>query len=308
MRDSRRTRVVLAVLLLSALTLVVLSLRGGTDGLRNTAASIFGPVENAAGAVVRPVRDFFTSFGNNDDKVAELQAQVDELTKKLDTLDYDRARAEELERLYSLSQRGRYTVVAAQVVAFSSTQTQGATVTIDAGSASGLKVNQTVVNGQGLVGRVASTTPHSAVVELLTGDGTTFGARVGPQLKVGILKGTGSPTSMSLAVTDPLATLKVGDRLVTTYNLGLAGAAPGVPIGVVTALGGNASSGFKQATVAPYVDVTSLDLVGVVVVPPDSDPRDSVLPPAPSPSSAASASPSGSASGSPSGAPSGSAR
>ena len=38
----------------------------------------------------------------------------------------------------------------------------------------------------------------------------------------------------------------------------------------------------RTAVVQPYVDFTSLDLVGVVVEPPRTDPRDAVLPPKPS--------------------------
>jgi rod shape-determining protein MreC len=38
--------------------------------------------------------------------------------------------------------------------------------------------------------------------------------------------------------------------------------------------------------VSPYVDFTSLDLVGIVVEPPRADPRDAVLPPRPASTSA----------------------
>jgi rod shape-determining protein MreC len=45
---------------------------------------------------------------------------------------------------------------------------------------------------------------------------------------------------------------------------------------------GTPGSQTRTASVRPYVDFTSLDLVGVVVEPPRTDPRDSVLPPRPS--------------------------
>jgi rod shape-determining protein MreC len=71
-----------------------------------------------------------------------------------------------------------------------------------------------------------------------------------------------------------------------------------VPVGVVTSVQGSPGSLTRTASVDPYVDFTSLDLVAVVVQPPRHNPRDSVLPPRPSPSS--SPSPSGTASGTPS--------
>ena len=44
---------------------------------------------------------------------------------------------------------------------------------------------------------------------------------------------------------------------------------------------GTPGSQTRTASVRPYVDFTSLDLVGVVVEPPRTDPRDAVLPPRP---------------------------
>jgi len=55
-----------------------------------------------------------------------------------------------------------------------------------------------------------------------------------------------------------------------------------VPVGVVRSVQGSPGSQTRTAVVAPYVDFTSLDLVGVVVQPPRTDPRDAVLPPKPS--------------------------
>ena len=54
MRHTKRTRTILGLLLLTSLTLVVLSLRGGGGAARDSASGFFGPIENAASAVVRP--------------------------------------------------------------------------------------------------------------------------------------------------------------------------------------------------------------------------------------------------------------
>jgi len=58
---------------------------------------------------------------------------------------------------------------------------------------------------------------------------------------------------------------------------------PGVPVGEVVRVEGTPGSQTRTAVVAPYVDFTALDLVGIVVEPPRKDPRDAVLPPAPRP-------------------------
>jgi len=106
MRDTKRTRTILGLLLLTSLTLVVLSLRGGGGGARGTASGLFGPVENAASAVVRPVRDFLSSLsslGSKDQQISDLQAKIDALQQQLNTTEYDRNRAQELNDLLRLA-------------------------------------------------------------------------------------------------------------------------------------------------------------------------------------------------------------
>ncbi len=306
MRDNKRTRTILGLLLLSSLTLVVLSLRGGGDAARDSASGIFGPVENAASAVVRPVRDFLgsiSSLGSKDQQIAELQRQVDELTSQLNLTEYDRNRAQELNDLLRLAGAGQYEFVPAQVIAYGPAQGFAWTVTIDAGAKDGVKIDQNVINGQGLVGRVIRVTTSTATVALLVDATATVGARVESSLEKGFLNGTGDPDVLELQLLDPFAPVQVGERLV---SFGVKGGAyvPGIPLGTITAVAGTPGQLTRIATVKPFVDVTTLDLVGVIVQPPRADPRDSVLPPKPTASASPSSTPSGSTSGSPSGTPS----
>lgn len=286
MRDTRRTRVVLSVLLVVSMTLVVLNLRGGNDGLRGTAASAFGPIENAAGAVVRPVSNFIssiTSLGSQQDQIAALKAQNDQLQQQLEASAYVRSRAQQLDDLLHVAGLGRYTIVPAQVIAIGPAQGFGWTVTIDAGSRDHIKPEMSVIAGTGLAGKVVSVTATTAVVQLITDATSTVGARLEGTNRVGLLNGTGSPDQLQLQMLDQLNPVKVGDRLVKSLNPGSPYVA-GIPLGVVSAVGGPG----QLATVTPYVDVTALDVVGVVVVGPRTDPRDALLPPAPSPSTSTS--------------------
>jgi rod shape-determining protein MreC len=303
MRDNRRTRTVLGLLLLVSLTLVVLSLRGGGDGARDTANGIFGPVENAASAVVRPIRDFvgsISSLGTKDQQIDELQRKVDELTAQVNTTENARRRAQELDDLLRLAGAGQYTTVPAQVIAFGPTQGFAWTITIDAGTEDGLKVDQNVVNGQGLVGRVIRVGPSTSVVALLVDATATVGARIEGSGEVGFLNGTGDPKVLELQLLDPFAPAQVGDRLV---SFGVRGGAyvPGIPLGTITEVSGTPGQLTRVAKVAPFVDVTTLDLVGVITQAPRTDPRDAVLPP--KPTTSPTPAPSGSASGTPSPSP-----
>ena len=77
------------------------------------------------------------------------------------------------------------------------------------------------------------------------------------------------------------ATVKAGDRLVTFGSQNDRPFVPGVPVGTVTKVENDPGQLTRTVLVRPFVNFTSLDLVGVVVQPPATDPRDAVLPPKP---------------------------
>jgi len=280
---------VLAVLLLMSLTLVTIDLRGGDDsplsGPRSFVAGIFGPVERAAAAIVRPVSGAITAVGNigrSQHKIDTLEAANAELTQRLRTQPYDQKRVEELDELLGVASRGRYRTVPAEVIAVGSGQGFAWTATLDVGTRDGIKVDQTVINGDGLVGRVKHVTASTATVVLANDPTSTVGARLEGSSELGLLTGHGNDP-MELALLDPAKPVENGDRVVTFGSRTGKPFVPGVPIGEVTSVRGTAGSLTRVATVKSYVDFTALDIVGVVVEPPRADPRDAVLPAKPTP-------------------------
>ena len=293
MRESRRLRTIIGLLVLTSLTLIVLSLKGGGATVRTGAQGAIGPVQNAVASVTRPIRDFFTglgSIGSKDQTIADLRQKNDELQGQLSTNQYAQNRAKELDDLLKIASAGNYKLVPAQVVSVGPDQGFAWTVTIDAGSIDGLKVDQDVITGQGLVGRVVRVTKSDATVELLVDATSTVGARVERSMSIGFLNGTGEARSMEFQLLDPFAEIRSGDRLV---SFGVRGGiyVPGLPLGTITQISGTPGQLTRVATVVPFVDVNSLDLVGVIVDPPRTNPRDALLPSA-APSAAASSQPS----------------
>lgn len=285
MRDSRRGRYVLAILLLVAVTFVVLDLRGGGDGARDSGSSVLGPVERAVSSVTRPIGDFFGSLGRirtNEKQVAELQRQKSELETQLRDLDVQAGRAQELQRVLKVAGIAQYKVMPAQVIAIGATQGFAWTVTIDAGSRDGLKIDQTVINADGLVGRVTGVGRSSATVLLAIDPTSSVGARVAKSRQIGIVDG-GGLDGLSFQLLDSLAPLKEGDALLTFGSRGARPFVPGIPIGTVTKVKGTAGSLTRVATIEPFVDFASIDIVGVVVATPGRDPRDALLPAKPTP-------------------------
>jgi rod shape-determining protein MreC len=210
--------------------------------------------------------------------VVDLRAQLDQ--QKLSHRD-----ERQLSQLLQLSARGRYRIVTASVIAAGAAYDDS--VTIDAGRMDGIKPDETVLNGQGLVGTVTSVSASTSTVLLATDASVTVGVRLAGTGQIGVVSGTGKNITGSgllrLQVFDVNAILHTGQELVTFGSAGGRPYVPGVPVGVITKLEGTSSSLTKQALVRPFADDTALGVVGVVVVPPRTNPRFSVLPPSPTP-------------------------
>ncbi len=174
-------------------------------------------------------------------------------------------------------------MVPARVIAIGSAQTFSWTVTLDAGSRDGIHPDMTVLNGDGLVGRVKTVGPSTSTVLLAVDPESSVGVRLEGSMEVGFTTGQGirDGGNLDLRLLDGQSSVARGDRLVTFGSQGDTPYVPGVPVGQVVSVTGTPGSQTRSAVVAPYVDFTSLDLVGVVVEPPRKDPRDAVLPPRP---------------------------
>jgi len=281
---SRRARVLLAVLIVGALTLLILDLRGGQgplNSVRSAASGVLGTLERGAATVASPVfslRDWWGTLFAQSDRIRELEAQNSELRGLVERTAADRARADALDALLGVAGVGQYRIVPAEVIAVGPAQDFSWTVTIDAGRNDGITRDMTVINGDGLVGRVESVARSTATVVLVVDAATAVGARVAGTEEVGILSGVGRQDSLDFQLLDPLAKLEVGDALVTFGSRQGRPYAPGIPIGAVADISGSAGQLNRIATVRPFVNVSRLSIVGVVTRPPREDPRDSVLP------------------------------
>jgi rod shape-determining protein MreC len=285
-RDSRRTRRVLVVLLVVALGLIVLSYADGSNGVlratRNAGSAIFGGTERAASSVAK----FFSSSGSSTTQVTSLQEQAAKLRAALAGERLSKSDYAQLRKLLQVAGAAQYRVVAATVIAVGTGFQQ--TVTIDVGTANGIRPEQTVLNGDGLVGSVTSVTADTATVLLASSSAVAVGAQVSPSGQLGIVTGPGKTVSgsggpMHLQMLSSAAVLKPGDQLVTSASVHDRPYVPGVPIGVITKLMNANGALTESAEVRPYVDYTALGIVGVVIVPPRHNPRFAATPPLPHP-------------------------
>jgi len=280
---ARRTRPVLIVLLIVAIALITLDFReGGSSSAHNIGADMFGPIERVAGGAASPFVGFFhAATGNDSAEIANLQKQNDQLRAELSASQLSKYEQTQLTRLLRLGGEGGYRVVAASVIAAGGEYAD--TVTIDVGSRDGIAVNETVLNGDGLVGVVSQVGRDTATVQLATAASATVGVRLAGTNEIGALTGTSQTTEgssdLQLKLFSTSTVLRPGEALVTFGSVGGRPYVPGVPAGEVTAVNSQPGSLTQTAAVRPFVDFTGLGVVGVVIAPPRVDPHDSVLPP-----------------------------
>lgn len=258
MRDTRRSRIVLAILVLMSITLIVFDLRGGlTQPLRSVGETV---------------------LGSTDERIAALEQENAQLRAELDTVANDRARIDDLNALLGLVSTNDYTTVPAQVIAVGPAQGFAWTVTIDAGSRDGVERDMSVISGAGLVGRTIDVGPTTSTVLLIVDATSSVGGRLSGTSQIGIVSGTGRQDSLTMQLLDPLAVVDVGDVVVSFGSEGGRPYAPGIPIGVVAEMRGTEGQLTRSAILEPYVDISRLDIVGVVLRAPEGPPRSTLDP------------------------------
>jgi rod shape-determining protein MreC len=288
-RDTRESRLLLVLLIAVAFALITVDIRGGedspVDGARQAAAAVFGPIENSVSTAVDPVGNAVSAVrdsGERHDRLAELVKENAALKARLGSDDRNSSRLKQLDKMLKTAGEGQYGIKGAEVIAIGAAQGFSWTVTIDVGAHDGIKRDMTVLNGDGLVGRVTTVGPDTATVLLANDPDFTVGTRMESTDELGFASGQGD-RPLRVELLNGKADVKKGDRLVTFGSQADKPFVPGVPVGVVSRVDPSGGDLTRTLYVTPYVSFTKLDMVGVVVQAPKKDPRDTVLPAKPKP-------------------------
>ncbi|MFD7402462.1 rod shape-determining protein MreC [Streptomyces sp. NPDC059866] len=289
MRDTRESRLLLVLLIAIAFALITVDIRGGedspVDGARQAAATVFGPIENGVSSAVDPVGNAIAAIrdsGERHDRLAELERENAALKARLGSDDRNRSRLQQLDKMLKVAGAGQYGIKGAEVIAIGAAQGFSWTITIDVGANDGIQRDMTVLNGDGLVGRVTTVGPNTATVLLASDPDFTVGTRMEGNDELGFASGQGD-RPLRVELLNGKARIKKGDRLVTFGSQADKPFVPGVPVGVVSRVDPSGGDLTRTLYVTPYVNFTKLDVVGVVVQAPQKDPRDTVLPAKPRP-------------------------
>ena len=141
------------------------------------------------------------------------------------------------------------------------------TATIDKGSGAGVRMNDPVVTGDGLAGRITDVTNGTAEVTLITDGRSAVSARVLPNGPDGVAKPeVGDPSNLLLDFIDKSQPIHKGQLLVTAgWSNGAISSAfpPGIPIGKVSDTTAGQQHTYQRVNVTPFADIRGLDFVQV---------------------------------------------
>jgi rod shape-determining protein MreC len=263
------------VLVLASITVTTLDYRGGADSpvepVRDGVAGVLGPAEDVVATASRPlgsVPGLLRRTKDLRDDIARLEAENANLRTRLSRVPLDAHRVQELDGLLRTAKDTGYALVPARVVALGPAQSFSRTVTIDAGTRAGVRADMTVLNNDGLVGRVLRASRGSATVLLAVDRDSVVGARVAASMKIGVLRGRGGlgdQARLDLQLADRSATPRRGEVVVTWGSGGSGPYVAGIPVGTVDSVYSSPREQSQEAVIRPLVDFSALDVVGVVV-------------------------------------------
>jgi rod shape-determining protein MreC len=276
-RSATVRRAVLAALVLVALALLTISFRSPTSGalhdVQGYGAAALRPFQVAAERVARPFRDtygYFSGLASAKSENARLRRELRTWRREANANLASARRVATLEGLLHFESGASfpkdYHAVNAAVISFPSGPFVH-TLTIAAGSGSGIHVGAPVVSADGLAGHVTDVGPDTATVMLLTDPDSYVTAR---DVRTGVsgLVRLGQGSSLLLDQVAKEKNVFKGDVIVTngTVDRRYPDLYPyGIPIGTVQSVGTSDIANYLTVQVSPFSQLDSLDAVAVLV-------------------------------------------
>jgi rod shape-determining protein MreC len=272
-KQVRRRRAVLALLIIGSFVLLSITYGQGSDGLQRGVATIFSPLQEVASRGLKPARNLVNWFDQTFDargRNSRLEAELEKARRQAIADQAAIAENAQFRKLLSLDRNvvpSAYKPVTGRVIARSPTVWYSA-VTIDIGSGEGVAVNDPVIDGDGLVGRVAAVTGGSAQVILISDHSSAVAAKVVPQGVQGLVKPVvGDSDELILDFLDSSIQVHRGETVVTAgwRAQGLTSLfPPNLPVGEVTSASIGEQEARQQVSVRPYADLRNLEMLQVL--------------------------------------------
>jgi len=163
--------------------------------------------------------------------------------------------AQRIRSLAGLQESGLGTSVVARVIGHDPRRSQ--TITIDKGTASGVRSDTSVITPTGIVGRVIHSGNFSSIVQLIVDSQSAVGVMLQSTRRQGIVKGTGG-RDLDLDYIDDDNDLKEGDTFLTSGEDRIY--PKGLPVGIILSVGPRRGL-LKTVQIRPAADLGRLEEV-----------------------------------------------
>jgi rod shape-determining protein MreC len=237
----------------------------GVPFLEVATFGVFAELQRGTAAIVSSVLNLWNGYGGLRHVRAENEALKQQLAEAQIQLQEHRALADRSRGLIAvlgLRDRSKLQLAAAEVIGAGAT-TDFRTVTIDKGTADGLRADMAVIAPAGVVGRIVVPSARASKVQLLIDRNAAAGVVIERSRSQGVVVGAGEEL-LRLEYVSEMADVAVGDIVATS---GIDGIYPkGYVVGKVETVERSASA-FKQILVRPAVDFSSMEDVLVVLTP-----------------------------------------
>jgi len=270
--ETRKTRLLLVGLVLAHLVAISKQVeRGGQSLLGQGVFAVVAPLQ---GAITGTIRGFsggwagYVDLRGVHEENRRLLERVAVMERQLQERQELAREAERLREILQLRKELPLDTVPAEVIA-----REGApwsrTITLDKGSAEGVRLNAAVISATGVMGRVIAVGPHASRVQLILDGQAGVGVRIERSRVTGILVGQPGPTTggandLVMKYVPSLADVVVGDVVVTSGLDRL------YPAGLVVGRVRSATRGtglFKEILVTPSAQFNTVEEVMVVRTP-----------------------------------------
>ena len=249
-----RSALLLTVLLVLSLACVTLYAREGEDGpihaVQHTASGLISPLKAVSGGVSateNSIANRVEDLTADPNSLVALREQNQQLRETVAELEEYRQEALRLEGLLEVKNTYNAQGIPARILS-RATDAWNRVITIDSGSAEGVRAGLPVMAASGLIGQVVSVTEHTADVRLIQDSQSGIAVIVQSNREEGIVYGS-LEGLLYLEDIDDEIEIQPGD-VVLTSGLG-GGYYRGIMVGTVLKVEGEAAAGSRKIIVEP---------------------------------------------------------
>lgn len=264
---AHRSSVVLAVLLVVSLACVTLYMREGSEGsihaVQNTISGFISPLKAVGGSISageERIANRISDATADPSSIVSLREQNEQLRSTIAQLEEYRQEALRLEGLLEIKNSYGAVGIPARVLS-RQTDAWNRVITIDAGSAEGVRAGLPVMGPSGLIGQVVATTETTADIRLLQDSLSGVAVIIQSSREEGIVQGSLEGVLYLQDIGDEVE-VEPGD-VVLTSGLG-GGYFRGIMVGTILKVEGEAGATTRKIIVEPNEWAAPLEEVYVV--------------------------------------------